>query len=385
MPAPVDRDLPLSGITVVEFHSVAPAPLASRMLSDFGADVILVERPGGNSAGMPMGDFGPVMSRGKRSIVLDLRDEADLAVARSLAQTADVLIEGYRPGVLERLGLGPDELMATNPGLIYTRLTGWGQDGPFAQRMGHDINYIAVAGALAQVGTAERPVPPSAFVGDFASGSLMAVIGVLLALVERTSSGRGQIVDAAIVDGAVHLLSPILEIYNRGRLQPRGGNVMEGEAPYYRAYECADGRWYTVGAVESKLYVNLLAELEITGVELADQDDREQWPALRDRIAAVFRTRTRDEWEERLGHLDVSGAPVLDIEDLVDNAHIRERGLIDVREGGWLEARPAPRLTATPGHAGEVVSESGQHGDEIRAQLERDPGSFPTAVPADTR
>lgn len=372
-----DRELPLSGITVVEFHSIAPAPLASRMLSDFGADVILVERPGGNASGMPMGDFGPVMSRGKRSIVLDLRDPSDQAVARSLAESADVLVEGYRPGVLERLGLGPDELLAANPGLIYTRLSGWGQEGPYAQRMGHDINYIAVAGALAQVGTAERPVPPSAFVGDFASGSLMAVIGVLLALAERSRSGRGQVVDAAIVDGAVHLLSPILEIFNRKRLHPRGGNVMEGETPYYRVYECSDGRWYSVGAVEPQLYANLLTELGITDVDPADQDDRAQWPELRERIAAIFRSNTRDHWEEQLGGLDVSGAPVLDIDELADHELIRGRSLIEEREGGWLEARPAPRLAVTPGRAGEVVARSGEHGAGIRAQLAREPGVFP--------
>lgn len=375
MPESAEAPLPLDGIKVVEFQSLAPGPFASMILSDFGADVVLVERPGGNPAGMQLGS-PPILSRGKRSVVLDLHRDEDRGVALRLVEHADVLIEGYRPGVMERLGLGPDLLQNSNPGLVYARVTGWGQAGPYAQRMGHDINFVAVGGPLAQIGDKD-PVPPSVFVGDLAGGSLMAVIGILLALQARDRTGKGQVVDAAIVDGAAHLMSAHLELHHRQALLPRGDNVMEGRAPYSSAYQCADGRWYTIGAVEPTPYANLLAALELHDEQPDLQDDRSRWPRTRRRIAQVFLKRTRDEWEQHFESWEVSGAPMLSIDELPDHPHTKARGLFPERNGR-IEVRPSPLLSETPGRLNAWLAESGEHSAEIRQRLLTDPHRFPS-------
>lgn len=344
------RMRPLEGTRVLELASVAPAPLAARILADFGAEVIVVERPGGQAAGLGLDGY-PMFCRGKTRIEADLKSAADRDRVQALADEADVLVEGYRPGVLERLGLGPDVLLERNPGLIYTRLTGWGQTGPYAQRAGHDINYVAVAGALAQVGW-DEPVPPGTYAGDYGGGTLHAVIGVLLALQARTRTGRGQIVDAAMADGALTLLSGHLELHARGLLEAQGRNGTDGRAPYYGSYRCADGRWYSVGAIEQPFYAALLDALGLHDVDPAAQNDRSAWPALRERFAAVFATRTRDEWEKLLADRDVCGAPVLRIDELAADPHLAARGALRAVDAGW-ESMPAPRLSATPGEPGD--------------------------------
>ena len=344
---------PLDGIRVLELASVAPAPLCAMILADFGAEVIVVERPGGPAVGLDLAGEHPMFCRGKQRVAADLKTDTGRGLVEELAAQADVLVEGYRPGVLERLGLGPDELLARNPRLIYTRVTGWGQDGPYATRAGHDINYIAVAGALAQVGpgASGEPVPPGTFVGDYGGGTLNAVIGVLLALQARQRTGTGQVVDAAMVDGAVTLLAGHLELHARGHLQGQGDNPTDGLAPFYGSYRCADGRWYAVGAIENRFYGSLLTALGLTDIPVSDQMDRARWPATRERIAAAFATRTRDDWERVLAEADVCGAPVLRIDELTANEHVAARGSVLPVDGGWDPA-PAPRLSATPGWAG---------------------------------
>lgn len=353
-----DTVRPLDGVRVLELASVAPAPLCAMILADFGADVIVVERPGGTATGLDLAGEHPMFCRGKQRVVADLKSDAGRALVTGLAAQADVLVEGYRPGVLERLGLGPDELLAENPRLVYTRVTGWGQDGPYALRAGHDINYVAVAGALAQVGF-DEPVPPGTFVGDYGGGTLHAVIGVLLALHARERTGAGQVVDAAMVDGAVTLLAGHLELHARGYLRRQGDNPTDGRAPFYGSYRCADGCWYSVGAIESRFYAALLAALGLDDIPVSDQMDRSGWPETRERIAAAFATRTRDEWERRLAEADVCGAPVLRIDELADNEHVKARGSVLAVDGGWDPA-PAPKLSATPGRAGyrQTVSET---------------------------
>lgn len=348
---------PLDGIRVIEFSSLAPGPFSAMILADFGADVILLERPGGNRAGISI--TGPAMfSRGKRSIVVDLKDSDQLDKVLELTDDADVVIEGYRPGVMERLGLGPDVLHARNPALIYARATGWGQDGAYAQRAGHDINYIAIGGPLAQIGT-DRPTPPGAFVGDFASGGLMMVIGVLLALQERTRSGFGQVVDGAMVDGANLLMAGPLELIRQGQLRPRGENMLDGNAPFYGAYECADGRWYSVGAIEPNFYDALLTVLGLDDEPREAQLDRARWPELRARISAIFRTRTCAEWDVELAAVDACVAPVLEVEDLLTNPHLLSRNSFRSQDG-VPDPMPAPRLSRTPGWPGSLP-EPGAH------------------------
>jgi alpha-methylacyl-CoA racemase len=341
---------PLDGIRVLELASVAPAPLAAMILADFGAEVIVVEHPGGGGAGLGLSGF-PLFCRGKQRVEADLKDPADRERILELVDGADVLVEGYRPGVLERLGLGPDQLLARNPRLVYTRLTGWGQTGPYAQRAGHDINYVAVAGALAQVGW-DEPVPPGTFVGDYGGGTLHAVTGTLLALQARHRTGRGQVVDVAMAEGAITLLAGHLELHARGYLQEQGRNPTDGRSPFYGSYRCADGGWYSLGAIEKPFYATLLHAVGLTDLDPDTQMDRDVWPALRKRIADVFLTRTRDEWEQVLGGLDVCGAPVLQIDELADDPHLAHRGAVRAVAGGW-EPMPAPRLSDTPGRPGQ--------------------------------
>ncbi len=342
---------------MAEFSSLAPGPLCAMILADFGADVVLIERPGEASPGVIAP--GSMFSRGKRSMVADLKNAAHLERIRELIDETDVLIEGNRPGVMERLGLGPDALMKRNPGLIYARVTGWGQDGPYAHLAGHDINYIAVGGPLAHVGV-DEPVPPSSFVGDFASGALHAVIGILLALHGRATSKLGQVVDAAMVDGSAQLMVGLLEMQARGLLAPRGENSMDGLAPYYRCYQCSDGRWFSVGAIEPIFYRRLLDTLGLEDEPTEQQLDRERWPALRARIGAVFASRTSAEWEGVFGVTDACAAPVVDLDELLTNRHLAARELFLVGSRGVLEPAPAPRLLDTPARAG-ARPEPGQH------------------------
>lgn len=330
---------PLTGIRVLDLSALGPGPFASMLLAAHGADVLRVERPGGS--GIDTGYF----HHGKRGVAIDLKSPEGRALVARLASGADVLVESNRPGVMERLGLGPDELLAANPRLIYVRLTGWGNDGPVAGEAGHDIDYIALAGALAAMG-GDTPAPPLALIGDFAGGSLFAVIGTLLALWQRERTGAGQVVDAAIVDGVTSLMWSTLSRARRGDHGPRGTNLTDGGRPYYRTYRCADDRFFAVGAIEPRFYAELLKILGLNGESPDGQEDRAGWPALTERIADVFATRTREEWTEVFAGSDACGAPVLEIGEAPDHPHLRERMYVEAPEG--LRIRPAPHLSAAP-------------------------------------
>jgi alpha-methylacyl-CoA racemase len=361
-------------VRVLDLSGLGPAPFATMILADFGAEVVSVRRPD------PMAfDPAVAMSRGKDVIGLDLRSASGQEVARRLATSADVLVEGFRPGVMERLGLGPEPLMANNPRLIYARLTGWGQSGPYAQRAGHDINYLAISGALGVSGE-DRPTAPPALLGDLASGSYPLVIGVLLALVERGRSGLGQVVDAAIVDGAAYMLGPMFGELELGLWDgDPGHSMLIGAAPFYGVYRCADGRWFSVGAIEPKFYAEMLAVLGLADVDPAPsaQLDRSHWPALRERIAAVFATQPQTHWTERFAAVDACGAPVLEIDELAADPHLAERVAV-TGDDGILTAAPAPRLSAHPQiqadiarrrtrSAPEVLEEAGFSPAEVEA------------------
>ncbi|QUX22069.1 MULTISPECIES: CaiB/BaiF CoA transferase family protein [Nocardiopsis] len=340
---------PLNGIRVVEFTGIGPAPMAAMLLADLGADVVRLDRPQAAEA-MNAGLPGPHMSEGRTVLGADLKSEEGRALARDLVERADVLLEGFRPGVMERLGLGPDTCLELNPRLVYARVTGWGQDGPLARTAGHDMNYISVNGALHAIGRADGPpVPPANLLGDFAGGTMFTVTGILAALVERGASGRGQVVDAAMVDGSALLMSMIHEDRARGSWSDeRGTNYLDTGAPWYDVYECADGRYVSVGCIEPQFYAAFLAGTGLDGEELPGQWDRSGWPVLRERFAEVLRTRGRDEWAAVFEGVDACVMPVLSLEEAPDHPHVRARGTL-VREGGRVVPGPAPRFSRTPG------------------------------------
>jgi alpha-methylacyl-CoA racemase len=329
---------PLHGIRVLEIASLAPAPFGCMILADLGAEVLRVDRTSG-------GGLGPPLGRGRRSVAVDLKHPDGPAAVLRLVESADVLVEGFRPGVAERIGIGPQPCLARNPRLVYARMTGWGQDGPLAPRAGHDINYIAVAGALEPIGRAgERPVPPLNLVGDFGGGGMLLAVGVLAALVERERSGAGQVVDAAMVDGAALLTTFLHGMRNGGMWShPRGENLLDGGAPFYDTYETADGRYVAVGAIEPQFYAALLAGLGLAGEELPAQQDRSGWPVLRERFAAVFACRTRDEWASLFADTDACVTPVLAPDEAAAHPHNAARGVFV--DGA---PAPAPRFSRTP-------------------------------------
>lgn len=334
---------PLTGIRVLDLSALGPGPFCSMLLADFGADVITVERPQA-----PPFDPAKYLSRGKRSVIVDLRGPRGPEVIAKLADTCDVLLESNRPGTMERRGLGPDALRARNPQLIYTRLTGWGQDGPYSARAGHDINYTAVAGTLGVVG-ADEPIPPLALVGDLAGGSLTAALGIVMALFERTVTGQGQVIDAAIADGAALLNMTQLAELSAGVWPGRGKHLLSGSAPFYGVYACSDGRYFAVGAIEPKFYVEFLNALGISDVGVNMQMDSAGWPLLRERIAAIFAGKPRSYWTEAFAAIEGCGSPVLDLDELVDDPHLRARGTICASNDETITAAPAPRLSRSPG------------------------------------
>lgn len=332
-------DGPLAGVTVVEISSIGPGPHAAMLLRDMGATILRVERPGGN--GWP----NPVVDRGRSVLELDLRSAAGKEQCLKLTDNADVLIEGFRPGVMERLGLGPDVLCERNSRLIYGRMTGWGQDGPLARAAGHDINYIALTGALAALRSDEGPPrPPLNLVGDFGGGSTYLVMGVLAALFQRAQTGEGQIVDAAIVDGVASLMSFFAGLVPSGAisLEP-GQNWLGGGAPFYRCYRCADGRDIAVGAVEQQFYRQLLELIGAPATLLESQNDHARWPADSEVLAGIFAGRSRDDWCKLLEGTDACFAPVLTLEEAADHPHNRAREQYRTRDGA-LHAAPAPRF-----------------------------------------
>jgi len=334
---------PLDGIRVVELGGIGPTPFAGLMLAELGADVVRVDRPGErNPLALAAG-----LRRSRPSIAVDLKSSAGSDVVKRLVDGADVLVEGFRPGVAERLGLGPEECLARNPRLVHARMTGWGQTGPWAQRAGHDITYAAVSGTLHALGPAARPVTPVPVIGDFAGGSMYLVVGVLAALIARGTTGRGQVVDAAMVDGAAHLLTMVHGLLGAGAWRDqREANLLDGGAPFYAVYECADGKFVAVGALEPEFWAELVTGL---GVDLpGEQYDPDTWEAQRAAFAAAFRTRSRDEWAEHFEGTDACVAPVLSLREAPTHPHAVGRGSFVADVNGHPVPRPGPRLSATP-------------------------------------
>jgi alpha-methylacyl-CoA racemase len=356
---------PLAGLRVLDLSGLGPAPFATMMLADFGARVLSVRRPDP----LPF-DPATALSRGKDAIGLDLRRPEGQAAARRLALACDILVEGFRPGVMERLGLGPDTLLADNPRLIYGRLTGWGQTGPYARRAGHDINYLAISGALGVIGE-DRPTAPPGLLGDLANGSYTLVIGMLLALVERARTGRGQVVDAAIVDGAAYMLAPMFGELELGLWDGDAEHaLLGGKAPFYGVYRCADGKWFSLGAIEQKFYAAMLTILGLDDVDPSAeaQMDRSRWPALRERVGEAFRTRPQHEWTERFAVVDSCGAPVLATGELAADPHLAARASVRADAAGVLTAAPAPRLSQHPDLAAAIRPRSQRPAEAILAE-----------------
>lgn len=350
MPEPGGRRSPLDGIRVVELAGQGPGPHAAMMLADLGADVVRVLRPGAAQSVEVSHTF-----RGRTVVEADLKDGTALAEVRELIDRADVLIEGFRPGVVERLGVGPAETCARNPRLVYGRMTGWGQDGPYARRAGHDINYISVTGALHAIGD-HGPVPPLNLLGDYGGGSMMLLAGILAALFERERSGRGQVVDAAMVDGVAYLLQAIWgHIADGSWIDRPGSNALDGGAPFYRTYRCADGKYVAVGAIEPPFYERLIAGLELEQAALPPQQERSSWPQLAEAIGAAFSRRTRDEWTAVFDGTDACVTPVLSFAEATFDPHAQARSLYR-RAAGGVEVAPAPRLSAAPTTVDAVVT-----------------------------
>ena len=336
---------PLRGLRVVELAGIGPGPHAAMLLADLGADVIRLERPGGAGSASPRAT--DLLSRGRPSVAMDLKKPDAVEAVLALVEVADVLIEGMRPGAVERLGLGPEDCLARNPGLVYARMTGWGQDGPLAHTAGHDLNYISVAGALHGLGQVpEQPQFPTNLLGDFGGGSTYLVIGVLAALLEARTSGHGQVVDAAIVDGTAHLSAMYASMLAGGTVhERRAAGVIDGGAPFYGVYETADGRHMAVGALEPQFYAELLARLDL--VDAPDRDDPAQWPALRDALADRFGERTQAEWVAVFAGSDACCTPVLPLSEAAAHPHLATRETY-VDHGGVLQPAPAPRFSRTP-------------------------------------
>jgi len=359
---------PLAGVRVLEFEALGPGPFCGMMLADMGADVLLVDRPRDPGLGLERRRAFDVMLRGRRSVTLDLKSQDGVAAALLLAQKADALIEGSRPGVMERLGLGPDVVLAANPKVVYGRMTGWGQDGPLAPRAGHDINYIALSGVLNAIGRGgSAPVPPLNLVGDFGGGGMLLAFGIACAFVESQRTGKGQVVDAAMVEGSSLLAAMYSGMLHEGTwTEARGTNALDSGAPWYDVYETSDSRFVAIGAIEAKFYAELLDRLGLAGERLPTQHDRKGWPELRQRFAAAFRSRTRDEWCRVFEGSDACFAPVLTFSEARGHPHNLARGGY-VGVGGVEQPAPAPRFSRTPGAVERPPPERGALGREALA------------------
>ncbi len=360
---------PLVGTRIVELAAIGPAPYGVMLLADLGADVVRVDRVSAAQGQLGAEASMIGLSRNRRSIGADLKTPTGVEVVHRLAARADVLVEGFRPGVAERLGVGPDELRADHPALIYARMTGWGQEGPLAPRAGHDIDYAAIAGALHTVGRpGEPPAPPVNYLADFGGGGTFLAIGILAALLERGTSGQGQVVDAAMVDGTASLTAFLHGLLQMGAWSTeRGTNLLDGGAPFYDSYRCADGGFVAVGALEPPFYAALLAGL---GLALEDwpQHDRSRWPQLRTRLTEIFATGTRDQWVEVFEGTDACVAPILDLEEAPDHPHNRARETF-TEAFGRIQPAPAPRFSRTAGAIDRPAPSPGQHTDEVLADL----------------
>ncbi|HEX5945365.1 MAG TPA: CaiB/BaiF CoA-transferase family protein [Acidimicrobiales bacterium] len=367
---------PLAGVRVVEIAGLGPAPFAGMVLADLGAEVVRVDRPSAASGGFGRAD---VLGRGRRSVAVDLKHPDGSEVVLRLAATADALIEGFRPGVAERLGIGPDACLARNPRLVYGLMTGWGQDGPYAAEAGHDITYAAVAGALAHIGRAgQPPTPPLNLVADFGGGGMLLALGVVSAVLSAQRTGEGQVVDAAMVDGVALLMAPFFMALRTGYFtEERGTNLLDSGAPFYDCYACADGRYVAVGALEPQFYAALVAGLGLDPAELGEQHDRAGWPAMRARFGAVFATRTRDEWVTHFAGRDACVAPVNTTDETFGDPHMQARGTV-VEPDGVAQPAPAPRFSGTPAAVDRPPPEPGEHTDDVLAELGYDRAAVET-------
>ncbi|OZF02515.1 carnitine dehydratase [Rhodococcus sp. 15-1154-1] len=337
---------PLSGVRVIELAGIGPGPHAAMILADMGADVVRVDRPRSPSAARK--DVDDHVLRGRTIITADLKNEVDRDEVLRLIDSADVVLEGFRPGVVERLGVGPVTCLQRNPGLVYTRITGWGQDGPLARTAGHDINYISLTGALHSIGTEHEPTVPVNFLGDYGGGSMFAVAGTLAALLERATSGKGQVVDAAIVDGTATLTQLLWSKRDAGEwIDRRESNLLDGHAPFYRTYRCADGTHVAVGALEPQFYAALLAGLGLSEDVLGPQMDETLWPSQQKVIEETIAGRNRDEWSTIFDGTDACVSPVLSLAEVCDNEHIRARGSVKTDRAGRTAASPSPRFSRT--------------------------------------
>ena len=365
-----DRDRPLSGIRVIEMAGLAPSPYCGMILSDFGADVVVGDRLSKGGPEIPNVMAKNPFDRGKRSLRVNLKTGEGIDIIKNMIRNSDALIEPYRPGVMEGLGLGPDDAFLLNPRIVYARLTGWGQKGPYAGMAGHDIDYIGLSGALSLFRRkGEKPLPPCNTLGDFAGGGMLCALGIVLALFERERSGKGQVVDAAMVDGASSFITLFYGLLaNNLMTLDIGANLLDSGAPFYETYETADGEFLAVGAIEGRFYKEFLEGLGIDPSSLPQQYDMPRWPEMKERFAEVIRTRTREEWMEIFEGRDACVAPILGLDEVRDHPHNRERDLL-VELDGLLQPAPAPRLSRTPGKVLQPGRPRGAHTREVLEQL----------------
>jgi alpha-methylacyl-CoA racemase len=372
---------PLAGVKVVELAGIGPGPFCAMMLSDMGAEVLRVDRTGDADLGFNVDPRFSVLDRGRRSVAIDLKNPAGVAAVKRLVAAADALIEGFRPGVMERLGLGPDECLAVNPRLVYGRMTGWGQEGPVAHAAGHDINYIALAGVLHSIGRkGQAPVPPLNLVGDFGGGGMYLAFGIVCALLEAKASGQGQVVDAAMVDGAASLAAAIFGLRAMGVwTDERGDNILDSGAPWYDVYETRDGKHVAIGSIEKRFYAELLRLTGLSGEDLPAARDKARWPELRERLARVFKEKTQAEWCAIMEGSDVCFAPVLSMGEATRHPHNRARGTF-VEIEGVVQPAPAPRFSRSKPAIQRAPARRGEHTESARADW-----GFTTADLADLR
>ncbi len=359
---------PLAGIRIVELAGIGPSPFTGMMLADAGADIIRVDRADRATHPPREEPHVDLLNRGRRSVAVDLKHPEGVALVLTLVERADGLMEGFRPGVAERLGLGPEVCLARNPKLVYGRMTGWGQQGPLSPSAGHDINYIALSGALEPMGRAgERPYAPLNLVGDFGGGGMLLAYGMVAAILSAQRTGRGQVIDAAMVDGAASLMTMTYTLVAAGIWKDeRGTNLLDSGAHFYEVYETSDGRFMAVGAIEPQFYAELVRLMGLAGEELPDQNDRAAWPAMKERFAAVFATKTRDEWEAIFEGSDACAVPVLTPREAPDHPHTRSRQTFTT-VAGVTQPAPSPRFVGTPGSIRRPPPNPGQHGDEALA------------------
>jgi alpha-methylacyl-CoA racemase len=360
---------PLHGVRIVEVAGIGPGPFAAMMLADMGAEVVRVDRAQAVATPPDARQHWDLLNRGRRSIGVDLKSADGVEAVLRLVEQADALLEGFRPGVAERLGIGPEECLARNPRLVYGRMTGWGQEGPLAPAAGHDVNYIALAGALHPIGRAgQAPVPPLNLVGDFGGGGMLLAYGMVCALLEASRSGQGQVVDAAMVDGAAVLTTMFHALSSIGMwTEERGRNLLDTGAHFYDVYECADGEYVSIGSIEPQFYAELRRLAGLDDAAFDAQLDRAAWPALKERVAGVIRTKTRDEWSALMEGSDVCFAPVLSLREAPTHPHNAARGTF-TEVGGVVQPAPAPRFSRTPGKVSRPPAQPGQHTDEVLAE-----------------